>query len=584
MTSLPIASNKSVRAYAKTLARDFRRPMFRALWMYAIAGIASLVGPTIIGHIVNDVTAGTLTARGITYFALGLIAASLINTASTFLARRRSYVLGESVFARLREDFMARVLELPLSVVERAGTGDLLSRTTNDVEALSRTVRFAVPEWLVAIMQALLTLGAMLLTSPLVALSALIALPLLYLSTKRYLRYAAPGYIRERISYATLFATVSETAEGGRTMDALQLGRRQRHRVERDLNEIFYSEIYTLSLRLAWFPTLETNFALAIATTVGWGGYLYLHHHVSLGAATAVALYVVQLVDPLDRIVAWLDELQIGQTALARLIGVADVKDDRITTGDQPLSEIIELSNVRYHYRPGHDVLKGVSLTITPGERLAIVGPSGAGKSTLGRLIAGIDRPSTGTLTIGGVSLEHLPLSDVRQHVALVTQEHHIFIGSLRDNLRLADTSATNDELERALAAVDAIEWVSALPEGFDTILGSTGYPLTAGQAQQLALARLVLADPHTLVLDEATALLDPRAARHLERSLNAVMQGRTVIAIAHRLHTAHDADRVCVVIDGNIAELGTHDELLALGGEYAALWRSWRSESDEAE
>ena len=212
------------------------------------------------------------------------------------------------------------------------------------------------------------------------------------------------------------------------------------------------------------------------------------------------------------------------------------------------------------------------------------MGPSGAGKSTLGRLIAGIDRPSTGTLTIGGVSLEHLPLSDVRQHVALVTQEHHIFIGSLRDNLRLADTSATNEELERALAAVDAIEWVSALPDGFDTILGSTGYPLTAGQAQQLALARLVLADPHTLVLDEATALLDPRAARHLERSLNAVMQGRTVIAIAHRLHTAHDADRVCVVIDGNIAELGTHDELLALGGEYAALWRSWRSESDEAE
>jgi ABC-type multidrug transport system fused ATPase/permease subunit len=558
--------------------------MLRALQMYALAGVASLIGPSIIGHIVNDVTSGTLTTRGISIFAVGLIAASLVNTASTFVARRRSYILGESVFARLREDFLEKVLVLPLAVVERAGTGDLLSRTTNDVEALSRTVRFAVPEWLVAIMQAVLTLGAMLLTSPIVALSALVALPLLVLSTKRYLRYAAPGYVRERISYATLFATVSETAEGGRTMDALRLGFRQRGRVEGNLNEIFFAEIYTLSLRLAWFPTLETNFALAIATTVFWGGYLYLHHHVSLGAATAVALYVVQLVDPLDRIVAWLDELQIGQTALARLIGVADVTDDRVTTGDQPLSEVIELSDVRYHYRAGHDVLRGVSLTITPGERLAIVGPSGAGKSTLGRLIAGIDRPSTGTLTIGGVSLEHLPLTDVRRHVALVTQEHHIFIGSLRDNLRLADTSADTDALLRALDAVDARDWVDSLPQGLDTILGSTGFALTAGQAQQLALARLVLANPHTLVLDEATALLDPRAARHLERSLNAVMQGRTVIAIAHRLHTAHDADRVCVVIDGNIAELGTHDELLALGGEYAALWRSWRSDSNDAE
>jgi ABC-type multidrug transport system fused ATPase/permease subunit len=576
---LPTATAAEVRAYARRLMTVYRRPLAQSLAYYGLATILSLVGPSLVGRIVNDTTTGVLTARGIAFIVVGLALSSLGSTVATFLARRRSYILGETVFAHLREDFMSRVLALPLATVERAGTGDLLSRTTNDLEAMNRTVRFALPEWLVALMRTVLTVAAMIITSPLVALAGAVGLPLLYWSTRRYLRYATPGYMRERISYATMFSSVTETAEGLRTIEALGLGRRQESRIDGDIHEAFLSEIYTLSMRLAWFPTLETNFAIMIATTLAWSGFLYLHHHVTLGAATAATLYAVQLVDPLDRIVSWLDELQIGQTAAARLIGLHNVVDDRVAGTDRPLTEQIELHDVRYHYRPGHDVLKGVSLTIRPGERLAIVGPSGAGKSTLGRLIAGIDRPSTGTLTIGDVSLDHLPLDIVRQHVALVTQEHHVFIGSLRDNLRLADSGASDDTLWRALEAVDAAEWARALPNEIDTVLGTTGFPLTAAQAQQLALARLVLANPHTLVLDEATALLDPRAARHLERSLHAVMNGRTVIAIAHRLHTAHDADRVCVVLDGRIAELGTHDELLALGGEYAALWKSWQHE-----
>jgi ABC-type multidrug transport system fused ATPase/permease subunit len=231
---------------------------------------------------------------------------------------------------------------------------------------------------------------------------------------------------------------------------------------------------------------------------------------------------------------------------------------------------------VHYSYVDGRDVLRGIDLTVRPGERLAMVGPSGAGKSTLGRLLAGIHPPRAGSVTIGGVPLVSLPLDRRRREVALVTQEHHVFVGTVADNVSLPRPDATETEVRAALRAVDALGWADALPDGLGTLVGSGGTELSAAQAQQLALARLVLADPHTLVLDEATSLIDPRAARHLERSLGAVLAGRTVSASAHRLHTAHDADRVAVVADGRIVELGPHADLVAAGGDYAALWDSW--------
>ena len=583
MSQLPVATTKVVRAYARVLITQHRSRLARMLSLYGLAAIMSLIPAWIIGQITTLAAGHELTSSKITLYVAGLFVSSLGFAGLSFLARRRSYILGESIFAQLREEFLESVLSLPLVVVERAGTGDLLSRTTNDIEALSRTVRFALPEWLVAIVQTLLTFIAMLLVSPLASVASVVSLPFLFFSTRYYLHYANPGYRRERISYASMSGSVSETAEGARTIDAHQLADRQGARIEGNIRESFYSEVYTLLMRLVWFPTVESAFALAVATTLAWSGWLALHHNITIGAATTVTLYVVQINDPIDRVVSWLDELQIGQTSLARLVGVSVVRDDRPRVGPEPRGETIVMQNVHYSYRAGHDVLNGVNLTIQPGERLAIVGPSGAGKSTIGRLLAGIDAPRIGEVTLGGEPLAEIPLPMLRRHIALVTQEHHIFIGTVRENLALAKPEATEGEIQRSLDAVDALEWVLSLPKGLSTELGTTGFQLNPAQAQQLALARLVLSNPHTLVLDEATALLDPRAARHLERSLSAVLKGRTVIAIAHRLHTAHDADRVCVVIGGTVAELGTHDELVALNGEYASLWRSWRNEAPRA-
>jgi ABC-type multidrug transport system fused ATPase/permease subunit len=546
--------------------------------LHAAAAAAGLAGPPLLGKIVQALQQGT-TRRHVDTLVLILAAALVVQTILTFLARLASFVLSEKMFAELREDFMLRVLALPLSTVERAGTGDLVSRTTADVDALARTVRFAIPETLIAAITTLLTVVAAVWVSPIAALPCLAGVPVLWIGTRWYLRRAPAGYLWERASYARLAGTVSETVEGGRTVEALSLPEERVRRIDDDLENSYRAERRTLFLRTIWFPSAEFAYVLPVAASLAWGGWLVSSGRASIYQVTAVALFVVKLADPVDRLISWLDEIQVGATSFARLVGIVRVPPDRSATADEPEDDRLLAQDVRYAYVADRDVLHGIDLDLEPGERVAVVGPSGAGKSTLGRLLAGIHPPRIGVVEVGGVRLVDLPLDRLRTEVALVTQEQHVFVGTLADNLRLARPRASDEQLTEAFKAADAIEWVEALPDGLETVVGAGGYPLTPAQAQQVALARLVLADPHTLVLDEATSLLDPRAARHLERSLASVLKGRTVVAIAHRLHTAHDADRVAVVEDGLLNELGTHAELVACRGPYAALWDSWHGD-----
>ncbi|BDI21464.1 ABC transporter ATP-binding protein [Herbiconiux sp. L3-i23] len=575
---LPIADTAAVRATGARLIRAHKLELAVALALHTLAAIAGLVSPVVIGAVIDSITEGRASDQSILQ-AAGLLLGTVVAQALLIrFAQRQSLVLGETVFAILRENLLDDVTRLPLATVEKAGTGDLLSRATNDVESIAQTVRFGVPRILVASVTALLTAGTALFINPVVALAMFVGVPILVLASRWYLRRAGAGYQRQLASFARLSGTISETVEGARTIEALGLAPVRRSEVDAALRERRDTERYTLGLRSVFFPLTDFAFLLPIIVVVAWGTYLIGTGGATIGEVTSVALIATQLVGPVNELIAWMDEIQVGTTALSRIVGVGQVPPDRHATGETPEGDELTVSDVRYSYREGIDVLKGIDLDLEPGERLAIVGPSGSGKSTLARLMTGIDTPTSGDVRVGGVRLVDLPVEDLRKQVALVTQEHHLFVGSIAENLRLAKTDATHEELISALRVVDAWPWVSVLPEGVRTMVGSGGMALSPGQSQQLALARLILLDPSILVLDEATSLIDPGAARDLERTMSAVLRGRTVIAIAHRLHTSRDADRVAVMRAGNLTEVGSHEELMALNGDYAELWRTWNS------
>jgi ATP-binding cassette subfamily C protein len=585
-----VATPGDARRAAFRLVRADARTVTAMVVLSALAAAVGLAGPWLVGRIVDTVQSGEVESGGgpgaVDHLALGIVACALLQLVLARQARRAAHRFGERTLSRIRERYVERVLALPTGVVERAGVGEIAARGTGDVAVVAATLRDAGPDLFVAAVQALFLLAAIVAAAPPLGACGLVGLVGTWFAVRWYLRRAHAAYLAEGAAASALAEVLTATAAGARTVEALRLQERRIDACDAVIGTGRRARERTLALRSVLFPAVDVCHVLPVAAVLLLGGVLVAHEATTLGAVSAAALYLLQLANPLNTILWRVEQLQSSTAAFARVEGLAAAAPvpPAPRPAAQPVGERVAVRGVHFGY-PGHDrdALRGVDLELRPGERIALVGPSGAGKSTLGRLLAGLDAPRTGTVTVGGVSVAGLDRAERRRHIVLVTQEHHVFLGTVRDNLLLAapaaDDDAAADAAERAALGCVGCR-VDELPDGLDTRLGPDGHRPGGALAQRLALARVVLADPHTVVLDEATALLDPATARSTERALAAALAGRTVVAIAHRLHTAHDADRVAVLQDGRVTELGTHHELIAAGGAYAALWHSWQGRS----
>ena len=596
---LPLASGKLVMRGVKDLIHDYRGAIGSVVGLQLVSSLAGVTLPWLLGRIIDRIQAGVASRDWVgqqMVIALVVVAVAAI---FSFLAEYRARVMGERIFAHLRDGLVDSVIHLPLSTVESAGTGDLVGRTTRDIERLQFMIRQGIAAILMITTTLVVTFVAAFLTSPLLAFVLLIGPLGVWPLMAWYLPRTVPAYRSSARSWADLSGSVAETLDQADTVDALGLSGKRIAQLDVIIREIWRQERYSAWMRSWLFLGIVCATLSPLIVIVLLGAWLVPSGALTIGAVSTIALYAYQVRGPVWEATFWVDVSMEAYTSLARIFGVAQVEPDREARAHAPAgTPAIVARDVSYAYRAGQNVLHGVSLELRGGETLAIVGPSGAGKSTFGRMLAGIHPPTSGSVTVGGVRLVDLPESELHQQVALVTQEQHVFTGTIASNLRLARPDASDEELWAVLDAV-GVDWVRGLghstptaqsaPEGKTRAetektglyaeVGGAGMKLNPAQVQQLALARIVLLNPHTLVLDEATSLMDPSAARSLEQSLSRVLAGRSVIAIAHRLYTAHDADRVAVMMDGRIVELGTHDELVAAGGEYASLWASWQQD-----
>ncbi|WP_139977244.1 ABC transporter ATP-binding protein [Nocardioides litoris] len=573
--ALPVATPAEARRRLATAVRPQRRGAAVAVGLLVASTVAGLVVPPVLGRLVDIGQAGG-PRSALTVPLVVLAVAVLAQGVLAGLGRAALSRVGEGALARLRETVLGRALALPQERLEQGGTGDLASRVGDDVDRVSEALREGFPEFLFSGITVVLTVVGLAVLDWRFALAGLLSLPFHALAARLYLRASPPLYAAARRAEGVRSQQLVETVGGLRTVQALLLGTRHLDRVAARSEEARRAHLRAVDKSAWFFCRIHLGELVGTGSVLVMGAVLVGNGTASLGSATAAALYFLRLFDPVSALLVLLDEVQSATASLARLAGVASMEVAEPVGAPEPEAPVLSVRDVRFAYADGTEVLHGVDLAVAAGEHVAVVGSSGAGKTTLAALVAGIHSPAAGAIEVGGASVPDMGREELARHVTLVSQEVHVFAGTLAEDLRLADPTASDDDLVAALGVAGAGAWVRALPEGLDTRVGSGGHALTPVQAQQVAIARLVLRDADVAVLDEATAEAGSAGARVLEDGMRRALAGRTALLVAHRLTTAAEADRVVVLEAGRVVEEGPPAVLAAGDGPYARLWAAW--------
>ncbi|HKO52939.1 MAG TPA: ABC transporter ATP-binding protein [Polyangiaceae bacterium] len=562
----------------KLLGRSWASATLAALLLLGTT-ICALSGPLILRYAVDHgLRDGQPDLRVIETASLGFLGLALASGLMSRGHTRLTGVVGERFVRDLRQEVFSHLLSMSVRYFDRHQRGRLVARLTSDIDALQDLIQLGLAQFVQSLLTLSALLIALLLLSWKLSLLSLLPLPILIVRTRSFQRRSREAYleVRERVSATT--STLVENLAGAKVVQAFG---QEQPRIDRFLGENqaqLEANLAAVRIQARYLPAVELTTALCSALALGGGGWLVLHGQTSLGTVSAFTLYLLMGFEPVQQLSFLFNTVQSAAAALQKLFALLDEPIDLICgTLALERKQTLSMRSVGFGYAPGlAPVLSLVALDLAHGERLALVGPTGAGKSTLAKLIARLYEPSTGTVCYGGVDLRHASHDSLRHRIVMVSQEEHLFQGSVADNVRAVRPAASDQQVLQALRQIGAYERFRAKPGGLAAPVGERGALLSAGERQLVALARVALLSADVLILDEPTSSLDPGTEREVNIALESLMRERTVVLIAHRLSTMKQVDRIAVVADGRIAEIGSHSELLARQGQYAALYRGW--------